>query len=109
MFILDNARQKPDDKTEKGQSYVVVGASEDLPFAANLNHEVSVTGSADASAATPPAAGEKAARADHAAVLREERDARRGPLHDPDAVDRGVPGRRHETHEDHGATDEAAS
>lgn len=60
VFILDNARQKPDDKTEKPQSYVVVGASEDLPFAANLNHEVSVTGSADASAATPPAAGQKA-------------------------------------------------
>lgn len=59
VFILDNARQKPDDKTEKPQSYVVVGASEDLPFAANLNHEVSVTGSADksAAAATPPAAG----------------------------------------------------
>jgi len=60
VFILDNARQKPDDKTEKPQSYVVVGASEDLPFAANLNHEVSVTGSADASAATPPEAGQKA-------------------------------------------------
>jgi hypothetical protein len=60
VFILDNARQKPDDKTEKPQSYVVVGASEDLPFAANLNHEVSLTGSADASAATPPAAGQQA-------------------------------------------------
>ena len=47
VFILSNARQRPEDKTEKAQDYVVIGASEDLPFAANLNHEVSVTGSAD--------------------------------------------------------------
>jgi|SRR5579864_3542701 len=58
VFVLDNARQKPDDKTEKGQSYVIVAASEDLPLAANLNHEVSVTGSADKVTA-PAAAGQK--------------------------------------------------
>jgi hypothetical protein len=63
VFILDNARQKPDDKTEKGQSYVIVAASEDLPFAANLNHEVSVTGSADKVTAPPPA-GQKATEKD---------------------------------------------
>jgi hypothetical protein len=64
VFILDNARQKPDDKTEKAQSYVVVAAAEDLPFAANLNHEVSVTGSADAKVATPAPAGQKASEKD---------------------------------------------
>jgi hypothetical protein len=64
VFILDNARQKPDDKTEKAQSYVVVGASEDLPFAANLNHEVSVTGSADAKSAAAAPAGQKVAEQD---------------------------------------------
>jgi hypothetical protein len=64
VFILDNARQKPEDKTEKAQSYVVVGAAEDLPFAANLNHEVSVTGSADAKVTTPPPAGQKATEKD---------------------------------------------
>jgi len=64
IFILENARQKPEDKTEKAQSYVVVAASEDVPFAANLNHEVSVTGSADALTATPPPAGQKTAEKD---------------------------------------------
>ncbi len=64
VFILDNARQKPDDKTEKGQSYVIVAASEDLPFAANLNHEVSATGSADAKVAAPAPAGQKATEKD---------------------------------------------
>jgi len=55
VFILSNARQRPEDKTEKAQNYVVVASSEDLPFAANLNHEVSVTGSADKTAATATA------------------------------------------------------
>ena len=52
VFILSNARQRPEDKTEKAESYVVVASSEDLPFAANLNHEVSVTGSADKTSAS---------------------------------------------------------
>jgi hypothetical protein len=64
VFILDNARQKPDDQTEKGQSYVLVSAAEDLPLAANLNHEVSVTGSGDAKATTPPPAGQKVSEKD---------------------------------------------
>jgi len=55
VFILDNARQKVDDKTEKAESYVVVAAGEDLPLAENLNHEVSVMGSAHVASATPPA------------------------------------------------------
>jgi hypothetical protein len=64
VFILSNAKQKPDDKNEKGQSYVVVAASEDLPFVPNLNHEVSVTGSTDAKVATPPAVGGKLSETD---------------------------------------------
>jgi hypothetical protein len=64
VFILDNARQKPEDKTEKAQSWVIVAAAEDLPFAANLNHEVSVTGAADAKVATPAPAGQKATEKD---------------------------------------------
>jgi hypothetical protein len=64
VFILDNARQKPDDKTEKAQSYVLVAGSEDLPLPANLNHEVSVSGSADATVTTPPPAGQKVTEKD---------------------------------------------
>lgn len=52
VFILSNARQRPEDKTEKAQNYVVVASSEDLPFAANLNHEVSVTGTTDKTGAS---------------------------------------------------------
>jgi hypothetical protein len=64
VFILDNARQKAGDMTEKAQSYVVIASSEDLPLTANLNHEVSVTGSADAKVTTVPPAGEKVAEKD---------------------------------------------
>ena len=64
VFILDNAKTRVDDKTEKGQSYVVIAAGEDLPLAANLNHEVSVMGSADAKVSTPPPAGQKASEKD---------------------------------------------
>jgi DsbC/DsbD-like thiol-disulfide interchange protein len=63
VFVLDNAKQKPDDKAEKAASYVVTQAAEDLPLAANLNHEVSVTGSADVKAMAPPS-GQKAAEKD---------------------------------------------
>jgi hypothetical protein len=66
VFILENARQRPEDKTEKAQSYVVVAATEDMPFTANLNHEVSVTGSADAITMAPPPAGQKTAEKDMA-------------------------------------------
>jgi hypothetical protein len=52
IFVLDNAKQKVDDKNEKAQRYLVVAASEDLPLAANLNHEVNVMGSPDAKVAT---------------------------------------------------------
>ena len=62
VFILDNAKQKADDKTEKAQSYVVTQGAEDLPLAANLNHEVSVMGSAETKAAPP--AGQKVAEKD---------------------------------------------
>lgn len=58
VFVLDNAKQKVDDKTEKAQRYVVVASSEDLPLAANLNHEVSVMGSPD-SKMTPPAGAQE--------------------------------------------------
>jgi len=64
VFVLDNAKQRPDDKNEKGLSYVVTASAEDLPFTANLNHEVSVTGTADAKTMTPPPAGQRVSEKD---------------------------------------------
>ena len=45
VFILDNARMNPRDQNEKAKSYLLVAATEDLGFANQLNHQVSVTGS----------------------------------------------------------------
>ena len=59
IFILDNARMNPRDQNEKGKAYLLVAATEDLGFARQLNHQVSVTGIAEVKAAPPPAAGQK--------------------------------------------------
>ena len=59
VFILENARLNVDDKGEKGKSYVLVAAAENLSFAKNVNHEVSVTGMADPKTVVTPPAGTK--------------------------------------------------
>jgi hypothetical protein len=59
VFILENARLKVDDKGEKGKSYMLVAAAEDLNFAKNVNHEVTVTGVADPKTVVTPPAGQK--------------------------------------------------
>jgi hypothetical protein len=59
VFILDNARMNPRDTNEKAKTYLLVAASEDLGFAKQLNHQVSVTGSAEVKAAAMPPAGQK--------------------------------------------------
>jgi hypothetical protein len=64
VFILDNARMNPRDTNEKAKSYVLVAATEDLGLARHLNHQVSVTGIAEAKMAPPPPAGQKPAEKD---------------------------------------------
>jgi hypothetical protein len=59
VFILDNARLNVDDRGEKGKIYMLVSAAEDLNFAKHLNHEVSVTGTADQKTMATPATGQK--------------------------------------------------
>ena len=59
VFILDNAKQNARDQNEKGKTYLLVASAEDLSFKNHVNHEVMVTGAADAKAAMPPAAGGK--------------------------------------------------
>jgi hypothetical protein len=59
VFILENARKSATDKTEKGATYKLASAGEDLGFQKHLNHEVTITGASEKAAAAPasPAAG----------------------------------------------------
>ena len=63
-FILDNARMNPRDQNEKAKSFLLVASTEDLGLAKHLNHQVSVTGSADTKMAPPTPAGQKPAEKD---------------------------------------------
>ena len=53
VFIFDNARKNPKDKTEKGVRYVIVAVGEDLPLRGNLNHEVEIMGQAETKVLPP--------------------------------------------------------
>jgi len=64
VFILNNARVKPDDKNEKAQTFVIVAGTEDLMLKNHLNHEVTVTGNAEAKVAPVPPAGQTVAEKD---------------------------------------------
>jgi hypothetical protein len=61
VFLLDNARHDPKDKTEKAARYALVAGTEDLNFARHLNHEVTIAGAAEQK--TVPA-GQKIAEKD---------------------------------------------
>jgi hypothetical protein len=64
IFIIDNAKVKPEDPNEKPVTYVLVAGTEDLMFKEHLNHEVKVTGEVERR--TPPVAqpGQKVAEKD---------------------------------------------
>jgi hypothetical protein len=64
VFVLENARVKPEDKTEKAATYVITVAKPEMSLKAHLNHSVKVTGIADARAGATPPAGEKAKEGD---------------------------------------------
>jgi hypothetical protein len=59
VFILETARLNPQDRNEKVKTYVLVAGTEDLKFADHLNHEVRVTGLAEAKTIPTPPAGQK--------------------------------------------------
>jgi hypothetical protein len=59
VFILDNARTNPSDRSEKGQSYIVSATASSVDLKAQLNHEVRVTGQADEKVASDAPAGGK--------------------------------------------------
>ena len=64
VFVLDNARQKPEDRSEKAASFILVASGEDLNFKTYLNQEVQVTGAPEMKTAPAAPAGQKAAEKD---------------------------------------------
>lgn len=64
IFIIDNAKVKPDDPNEKPVSYVLVAGTEDLMLKEHVNKEVRVQGEIERR--TPPVAapGQKVAEKD---------------------------------------------
>jgi hypothetical protein len=56
VFLLDNARVRPDDPNEKGKTYLLISADDLKP---HLNHEVSASGNAEAKTPPVPPAGQK--------------------------------------------------
>jgi hypothetical protein len=54
VFVFDNAKKDPKSTTEKGERYLIVASSEDLPLRPNLNHEVQLTGKITTKPALPP-------------------------------------------------------
>jgi hypothetical protein len=64
VFILDAARTNPQDQKEKAKTFVLVAGTEDLKFTDHLNHEVRVTGVAEAKTPPAPPAGQKIAEKD---------------------------------------------
>lgn len=59
VFILDNARMNAKDMNEKGKTYLLVAGTEDLMLRSHVNHEVTVTGTAESKMAPVPPAGQK--------------------------------------------------
>jgi len=59
VFLFDNARKNPKDKTEKGTRYVIVALGEDMPLRSNLNHEVELVGQAETKTLPPGKVEEK--------------------------------------------------
>jgi hypothetical protein len=60
VFILENARAKPEDQGEKAVTYVITTVKPEMSLKAHLNHSIKVTGNAEKlSAAAAPPAGQK--------------------------------------------------
>jgi hypothetical protein len=61
VFLFDAARINPQDKNERPKTYLLVAGTEDLKFKEHLNHEVRITGLAEAKTVPNPPAGQKVA------------------------------------------------
>ena len=64
VFLLDNARLNTQDPAEKGKTFVIVEATQDLNVKTHLDHEVTITGKAEDKTVPAPKPGEKVAETD---------------------------------------------
>lgn len=64
VFLLDNARVNTQDPSEKGRTFVIVEATQDLNVKTHLDHEVTITGKAEDKTPPTPPPGEKIAEKD---------------------------------------------
>ena len=64
VFLFEGARTNPQDRNEKTKTYLLVAGTEDLKFNSHLNHEVRITGVAEAKTVPVPPAGQKVAEKD---------------------------------------------
>ena len=59
VFVLDNAKNASQSAAEKGKTYVLASSGEDVDFVKNINHKVTVSGSAETKTAPMPQPGQK--------------------------------------------------
>jgi hypothetical protein len=59
VFLLDNAKYSESDKAEPAKTFLLASGAEDVAFKSHLNHEVTISGTADAKQAPVPAPGQK--------------------------------------------------
>ena len=64
VFLLENAKMDEQSTTEKPKTYILASGAEDVGFSRNLNHKVTVSGSAESKTAPVPPAGQKVAEKD---------------------------------------------
>lgn len=64
VFLLDNARVNTQDPSEKGRTFVIVEATQDLNVKTHLDHEVTITGKAEDKIPPIPKPGERVAEKD---------------------------------------------
>jgi hypothetical protein len=64
VFLLDNARLNTEDPAEKGRTFLIVEATQDLNVKTHLDHEVTIAGKAEDKTQPTPKAGEKIAEKD---------------------------------------------
>jgi hypothetical protein len=64
VFLLQNAKLSTAPASDKGKTYILAKAAEDLDFVKELNHEVTINGAPEVKIAPAPPAGQMASEKD---------------------------------------------
>jgi hypothetical protein len=64
VFLLQNAKLSTAPASDKGKTYILARAAEDLDFVKELNHEVTINGAPEVKIAPAPPAGQMVAEKD---------------------------------------------